>query len=84
MNIITIANSSELNNFFNCHNIKAGTYFENPNANNLDIQVKMCCTSNKLFLGKTDLTAQTLVFLQPQNQNIFQVCLSQYTRRLQV
>ena len=45
---------------FNCHSIKAGTYFENSNANNLDLQVKMCCTPNKLFLGKKDLTVAYL------------------------
>ena len=47
---------------FNCHSIKAGTYFENPNTNNLDLQVKMCCTPNKLFLGKKDLTAANITY----------------------
>ena len=47
---------------FNCHSIKAGTYFENSNANNLDLQVKMCCAPNKLFLGKKGLTVAYLTY----------------------
>ena len=62
MSIMLIAHSSELKQLFNCHNINAGTHFENPSANNLDLQVKMCCTPNKLFLGKKDLTAAYLTY----------------------
>ena len=47
---------------FNCHSIKAGTYSGNSNANNLDLQVKMCCTPNKLFLGKKDSTVAYLTY----------------------
>ena len=53
---------SRIEQLFNCHSIKAGTYFENSNTKNLDLQVKMCCTPNKLFLGKKDLTVAYLTY----------------------
>ena len=57
LNIMTIAHCSELNNF----SIAIASKREHiSNANNFDLQVKMCCTPNKLFLGKKDLTVAYL------------------------